>query len=58
VSARPAVTRFCWVTAGCSRVAAAGSWAAVVAGLYGLMVMVTVPVTVLSCESCTCMGKV
>src|SRR5580693_4390117 len=24
---------------------------------YGLMVMVTVPLTVLSCESCTCMGK-
>ena len=33
------------------------SWDAVVVGLYGLMVMVRVAFTVLSCESCTCMGK-
>ena len=26
-------------------------------GLYGLMVTVTVPLTMLPCASCTCMGK-
>jgi hypothetical protein len=26
-------------------------------GLYGLMVMVSVALTMLSCESCSCMGK-
>ena len=26
-------------------------------GFYGLMVMVSVALTVLSCESCSCMGK-
>jgi hypothetical protein len=34
-----------------------GSWDAAVARRYGLMVIVTVPLTVLSCESCSCMGK-
>ena len=33
-------------------------WDATVARVYGLMVMVNVPVAVLSCESCTCIGKV
>src|SRR5260370_847178 len=28
-----------------------------VARLYGLMVIVTVPLAMLPCESCTCMGK-
>src|ERR1022692_1914519 len=34
-----------------------GSWDAAVARRYGLMVIFTVPLTVLSCESCRSMGK-
>ncbi len=61
IGLHPAMARS-WVMAGCPRLvgwrprsftwlAGRGRWA------YGLMVMVSVALTMLSCESCSCMGK-